>query len=273
MRPALEAMNARMMEKVEEWRRAQPLSHAAPIAQAMLHADRAWAARGISYASLVPESAWPIFNTNMKEAAQILDGLEPALKKDPAWLAERVALAAQLDGMQDIGDVLNEALAVSRDYVDLYDIGVNFMLPQWGGSDKAVARFMDSILDSTAAPSQPYVTYARVAWNIGDLQMFRSGRVRWEPMQRGFEQIVAEHPHPWNVNNYARFSCIAGDWDTLKTLLPQIDPPMLAAWDEPTYDDCVRAVRPRINRWVVVGGAVALLMLVSLWAVVRRRSA
>jgi len=75
------------------------------------------------------------------------------------------------------------------------------------------------------------------------------------------------------VNNYARFSCIAGDWDTLKTLLPQIDPPMLAAWDEPTYDDCVRAVRPRINRWVVVAGAVALLMLVSLWAVVRRRSA
>jgi len=271
MRPALEAMNARMTEKVDEWRRLDPQSRAAPIAQAMLHADRAWAARGISYASLVPDGAWPVFNTNMKQAAEVLDGLDASLKRDPAWLAERVSLAAQLDGTHGLGDVVSEALAASRDYQDLYDIGVNFTPPQWGGSDQAVARFIDSILTSASAPSQPYVTYARTAWSVADLQMFRSGRVRWEPMKRGLEQIVAEYPHPWNVNNYARFACIAADWETLRSLLPRIDPPMLAAWDDPKYEDCVRAARPRTSPWMLGGGAAAVLALSGLWVAMRRR--
>ena len=269
-RPILEEINARMMEKVQEWRRVRPESHAAPIADAMLHSDKAWVVRGSSYATDVPEEAWPVFNGNLKQAVEILDALDPSFRTDPAWIAPRLSLSALVhDGV--LAEDWPKAMATAKDYEPIWDIGANFMQEKWGGSDEKFARFLDSILDAKGGPSHPYEMYARTAWEYWSMDMFSSGRVRWEPMKRGFDEIVTSNPDPWNVNSYARIACIAGDWETARSMLPRIEKPIPDAWGTPTYRDCVRAAKPRITPWMMGGGVIAVGLLLVLWLQLRRR--
>ena len=48
--------------------------------------------------------------------------------------------------------------------------------------------------------------------------MFKTGQADWSQMKQGFERIVEENPHSWNMNNYAKFACLADDMDTFQSL-------------------------------------------------------
>jgi hypothetical protein len=55
-------------------------------------------------------------------------------------------------------------------------------------------------------------------------------------MKSGFERMISDYPDPWNVNNFAKFACIAGDGATLFRLTERIgDRPIMAAWQSAEY--------------------------------------
>ena len=50
-------------------------------------------------------------------------------------------------------------------------------------------------------------------------------------MKQGFEDIMARHPDPWNLNNYARFACLAHDKQKMAELMPRVYAAMVEdAW-------------------------------------------
>ena len=61
--------------------------------------------------------------------------------------------------------------------------------------------------------------------------MFVNGQTDWSRMRAGFEKMIEDYPHKWNLNNYARFACQAEDWSTLKVLVGRIGGnPVIPAW-------------------------------------------
>lgn len=64
--------------------------------------------------------------------------------------------------------------------------------------------------------------------------MFEKRQVDWRRMKAGFARIAKDYPDPWNLNNFAFFSCVAGDVDTLAKVLDQIgDSTIVVAWRSP----------------------------------------
>lgn len=68
--------------------------------------------------------------------------------------------------------------------------------------------------------------YARVWWSAYSRSyikyLFENGWVNWPRIRSGFYKIIEDYPEPWNLNNFARFSCIVGDVKTLRSLAPAV---------------------------------------------------
>jgi hypothetical protein len=50
-------------------------------------------------------------------------------------------------------------------------------------------------------------------------------------MRASFDDIIARYPDAWNMNNYARFACLAGERKTAKRLFLRLaNAPITGAW-------------------------------------------
>lgn len=76
--------------------------------------------------------------------------------------------------------------------------------------------------------------YARIYWNVSgyfDDSFLMRVEGNWPKFRAGLEDLVARYPDRWNLNGFARFACAAGDKDTTRRLLAQInDAAFPAAW-------------------------------------------
>ena len=264
--PERAALNRKMGDKVAEWMQAYPASRGARMAAALTVFEKGWIARGDAAVAKVPEEAWPVYKANVLAALQLLDAQDEATKQDPAWITERIDMAYLLEPRSAVERRLEQALARPTDYHGIYFVGANFYLPRWGGSDADVADFMQRILGPPPLTTEPYVVYARAGWSVSDPKMFVNHRVAWPAMKRGFEELLANYPHPWNVNNFAHFACLAGDWETVRNLTARIERPTTEAWQEVSYEDCQRAGQSR-RGWGMLLPLAAILVLAILMLV------
>lgn len=88
------------------------------------------------------------------------------------------------------------------------------------------------------------VGYARVWWAAygryyGRL-LFERGIVNWPRIKNGFFKIIEDYPEPWNLNTFARFSCIVGDAETLRFLAPAVRRyPLDKVWSIEDREYCI----------------------------------
>lgn len=70
------------------------------------------------------------------------------------------------------------------------------------------------------------IGYARTWWAGSSLyyveRLFERRMVNWPRIRNGFFKMIEDNPDPWNVNTFARFSCIVGDARTLLILAPAV---------------------------------------------------
>ena len=81
--------------------------------------------------------------------------------------------------------------------------------------------------------------------------MFDNGQADWSRMKAGFERMIKDYPDPWNINNYAKFACLAEDWKTVSFLNKQIEQkPLLDAWSrsQKYYDYCIAFANMAVNQ-------------------------
>jgi hypothetical protein len=50
-------------------------------------------------------------------------------------------------------------------------------------------------------------------------------------MSKSIDDVLAQYPDQWNINNFAYFSCLAGDKNKTRLLITQIqNEPILEVW-------------------------------------------
>ena len=90
--------------------------------------------------------------------------------------------------------------------------------------------------------------YARIYWYASQAhfqnELFTKSFAAWPRMKEGFEDVIARYPDSWNLNNYAKFACLARDKETTREILKRIQSdPVMEAWDPPSFYSGVPASR------------------------------
>ena len=223
--------------RLEAWTRQMPKSATARVALASFPVYYGWFARGNNYADSVSSNAWKSFEERVEQGRLALDALEKPDKHDEGWYAAMISVAlAQHWSSQRFDALYEEASRTHPKYLPIHFNAANYYAPQWYGSQQAYTRFVQRAVDLVGPPVDAEL-YARLNWSQGTNTMFQDGTADWTRMRSGFEQITRGYPDPWNLNNFARFACLARDWDTVNALAKSIGeaPVAMAWWSDARY--------------------------------------
>jgi hypothetical protein len=231
--------NFRRLEQIaERWLKSYPDSPGAVLTLSRIHIAHGWKIRGGKYASEVSKSAWKPFHTYIKLARQNLEERKASAAVDPAWYAQMLTIArAQSWERAEFDRLLDEALDREPQFYPNYFMALEYLLPKWGGSDVEIDLFAREAVRRTSKIEGKGM-YARIYWFASqtefDRDLFGKSKVEWPLMKAGFEDIIARYPDAWNLNNFAKFACLAKDQSKTRMLLRKIGEKRVPqAWDSP----------------------------------------
>ena len=218
-------------QRLDEWSKGKPESLTARLSVAAFPVKYAWMARGGGYSHTVSPQGWKLFRERTEEGRKALEALDAKTKEDAGWYEYMLEVALAQGWPAEKYDALFfRAVDKYPDYTPFYFSRMNFYNPRWYGSDAEVRRVVEEAVSRTKS-QMGETMYARLHWLEMDAQMFKTGRTDWSRMKAGFQQMVKDYPDRWNMNNFAKFSCMAADYGTFVTLLPKLGGPILQAWD------------------------------------------
>ena len=228
-------------ERLEEWRKRNPGSITASVSLATFPLRYGWFARGGGYANTVNKEGWQLLRERVEEARLALAALDAQAKADPGWFDAMLEIATSQGWPRERFDaLLEQAVRKYPDYLPFYFAAAVYYAPRWYGSVEELRRVVEDATERTR-PRMGQTLYARLNWALETEDMFKDGQTDWKRMKAGFERMVKDYPDPWNVNNFARFACEAGDWATVRRLATTIgDKPIAMAWynDLKYYAEC-----------------------------------
>lgn len=231
-------------ENMKGWIKKHPKSINAHLAYAHMLLEKAWSIRGWGYTDTVAPESWKPFHEQVEKARAFLMEHEAIGISDPRWNNMIVGIA----NLQGISGAEYEALAsaaLSR-HPDYYPIYFEIMLhhvPKWGGSADAIEKFArEAVARSHSNEGQGM--YARIYWYASQSQygnnLFQSSSVDWPKMKQGIDDVIKAFPDQWNINNFAKFACIARDREKTRELLDQMSgSPIPSAWgSDAAFENC-----------------------------------
>lgn len=185
-----------------------------------------------------------VFDVYIKRAENFLLENKAIAAKDPRWYEAmfRVATAQRWDS-ERFTRLENEAFSKFPYYYQLYFVAFDYHSPVWNGSPEAINSFAKKAVRYTTAKDKSGM-YARVYWYASQRyygsKLFTESKVAWGKMSRGIDDVLAQYPDQWNINNFAYFSCLAGDAAKTGKLIAQIEPePIVSVWqDREFFDRC-----------------------------------
>lgn len=209
--------------QTDTWIAARPHSRAARIAKAMMLTHRAWHARGTGYADSVTPDQWKAFRLYNKQAKTYLELVKTDTAKDPQWYATMLMIARGLSRSEvDFEALADEALEAYPHYLPIHWQIVRMNLPMWGGTAQTLEFWIDRI--ATASGSDE--NYARAYWVAADSfyyeVVFHDSDADWPRIKGGFDAMIRAYPTNWNLNNFARFACLAKDKEKTRELLGRL---------------------------------------------------
>jgi hypothetical protein len=221
--------------QVERWITAFPNSPTAHIIYAEALIDHGFFIRGSGYARDVPPEAWAPFGRYLQRAYDHLMMHKVEASHCPGWYVAMLIIArAQGWDEERFGALLGEALTKEPDYYPTYYAAIEYLLPTWHGDLASIERLADAAVTLTR-PTEGTALYARIYWHLsqeefGD-RLFTESRADWRKMRTSFDDVIKRYPDAWNVNNYARFACLARDQERTRELMARIgDAPLAKAW-------------------------------------------
>jgi uncharacterized protein DUF4034 len=220
---------------IHGWLAAYPKSAAAHIGYATMLVEEAWKIRGKGFANTVADENWAPFHKMVERARTELVQSKYLADGDPHWYATMAEIAT-IQGWEDseFDALLHEAMASELTYTDTYFEAGNRAMPKWGGGAKKLERLARDVLERTRA-IEGSALYTRIYWlaaNAGyEDDLFEKSAVDWAEMSKGMDDILARYPSQWNINNFAHFACLAGDYEKALALMKRIQfQPMVELW-------------------------------------------
>lgn len=224
-----------------KWINKYPTSVTAQVGYAGYYIQLGWFHRGGGYSNTVSKESRMLFNENIEKARVLLESHPGKTKKDAGWYLAMLGVALYQGWSEEkFNEIYNEAVKFHSTYIPLYFLKASYMEPKWHGSLLKFNDYVGSVVKNTK-PALGNQMYARLHWSGSGKNLFKSGRTDWNKMKQSFEELVAKYPDPWNVNNYAKFACLAEDYSKLSELLAVIGNNTLsAAWynDSNFYFTC-----------------------------------
>lgn len=230
-----------LLARTAEWRHSVLGSVNADLVEAMVFQDWAWGARGLGAATEVTPQAWLLFAHRTEMAAATLRAI-PRGRLSPLWY--QLSLTVGLDqsqGVDDLRAIFNAGAARFPRYEPLYRNMLRILMPRWFGSYEKVKDFIDEITFPKRAWAPDEARYARLYWVYASLEsdeinIFTDASASWVPMKRGFLKLVQLYPKSdFVMNAFARFACLAGDYEQYQDLRPQLTSRFSSvAWSEKT---------------------------------------
>jgi hypothetical protein len=235
--------------RLEDWKNRFPKSVAANISAAFYFVEYGWTIRGGDYAHKVSKDRFTVFRENVEIARIELEKLDFNAKSDVGWYFAMLEVAiSQGWSQKDFDKLYYQAIEKNKEFLPFYFIKSAYMAPQWYGSVDQIKLFIDESVNRTKDTLGDEL-YARINWSSWSGNMFSNGQADWPRMNSAFKNLIKKYPDAWNVNNYAKFSCIAQDFNTFKELDKIINGrPISAAWfDDPKYYWNCKNVSSSIN--------------------------
>lgn len=230
-----------------KWVADAPDSPTARLAYASMLVRHGWSYRGSGYANTVTPENLRKFDQYLAQARRYLEENKRVASADPYWY-ELMAIIAYAQSWPEaaFASLIAEGLRKEPLFYQTYFAAIDYYAPKWGGSATAIENFARDALERTKAV-EGYGMYARIYWYASQTQygdgLFSESKVDWVAMKKGIDDVLAKYPDGWNINNFARFACLARDKAKTAELMARIDgAPLMAAWGAP-------AVFQRCKAW------------------------
>ncbi|MEZ5926165.1 MAG: hypothetical protein R3D57_17485 [Hyphomicrobiaceae bacterium] len=216
--------------KLKAWQEQYPDSPTPVIANAIAMRKYAQALKPIvvfQRASTAAPSEDEVFVSALRADQAYLERYAAVASKDPHFYVVWSNLAFALGADPALFfDVVEEGMRSHPDYYQLYFAAMDFHAPSLRGDATAVEAFANMAAERTRS-SEGLGLYTRVYWYakaayFGD-DLFRRSEVNWPKMSAGIDDILARYPDQWNINNFARLACLAGDSGKTRALLDRIE--------------------------------------------------
>jgi len=231
-------------ENMKGWIKEYPESINGHLAHAHMLLQKAWSIRGWGYTNTVAPESWKPFQEQVEKTRAYLMKHKEIGNSDPRWSNLIVGIA----NLQGISEAEYEALAnaaLSRhpDYYPIYFEIMRHYLPKWGGSADAIENFAREATERSRS-KEGHGMYARIYWYAAQSQygnsLFQSSSVDWPEMKNGIDDVLKAFPDQWNINNFAKFACIAEDKGKTRELLDQMSGgPIPDAWgNDAIFENC-----------------------------------
>lgn len=231
--------------RFQRWTAEYPDSIVAQIGYGRLLLHRAWLIRGHGWASQVAPDAWAPFRANLARARQHLMDHKRTASVDPEWYVIMLNVAVAEGWPQPAFQaLLDEAVEAHPYYYEIYFQALEYFLPRWHGDIALVEEFANYAVEKTQ-DEEGMGMYARIYWFASQVQfgdrLYADTQMVWRKMAAGIDDVLARYPDQWNINNFAHFTCLAGDRKRALALLVRIeDAPIVDAWggDFTNYGRC-----------------------------------
>lgn len=202
-------------QKARAWLEKFPRSTLASIVLSKAYDGQAWEHRGDGYASTVSTEDMNTFMEYNQQAIRTLLAQAELGRKDPNWWS-RLLETARNGGVsrQDYAQLSKDAIAAFPSNQDIYFAASEGLLPQWGGSYKAMAQLAAQAVENTKAEDGQSF-YARIYWNLyyqlpdDGTPEFTRPDVNWVRIRAGFDDLIQRYPSNVNINAYAMLACLA----------------------------------------------------------------
>ncbi len=222
-------------KRVSAWVKRYPKSPTARLAYAQVLLNRGWSIRGVGYANTVEPQNWRPFFEYTAKARRYLETHKAIAASDPRWF-ETMAVIAYSEGWPEaeFAKLIREAASREPGFYQTYFAAIIYYLPKWGGNASAIEGFAKEVLEWTQA-AEGFGMYARIYWYASQEQfgerLFTESLVDWPLMKKGMDDVLKKYPDNWNINNFAKFSCLAQDKTKAAELFARIRYPVpMEAW-------------------------------------------
>lgn len=236
-----------LLETVDRWQKKYPESPSALVTKGVILQKRAWLIRGHGYAGAVAGESWKPFYDGIAQARAYFESVKVLASADPAWYCQMAHIAkAQHWPRSEFDAFAKEVLARHPDYHQAIFCTAEYLAPRWYfESTQTLEKFADDAVAATQSEVGKML-YARIYWAVSagsvDTKVFGEKFYVWPKVRAGFDDLVARYPDAWNLNHYAKFSCLVGDGEQFRKLAERIgESPLNYVLSPPFYDRCKRA--------------------------------
>jgi len=190
----------------------------------------------------------------LKVLKTYIDRPNEIAESDPGWYQVKLsALAMTCQPFEEMWSVLEAGTRKFPDYYDLY----NTAFEAGTVCNSIDARtLIDMIIDLGTRRTEHIKGsgyYARAIWFLGSQYTLREvldpAFTDWRRMKDGIGDILSVYPDVWNINHFAKFACIGGQFEIARELLPRAKSHVApSVWSRDyTLDNCITQIQSAAN--------------------------